>query len=62
LVSAGVGATPVLAILDSLVAEGSDRDVWWLHGARCGEEATGTPCPPSRVETLDDRPAVTTDE
>jgi ferredoxin-NADP reductase/MOSC domain-containing protein YiiM len=34
LISAGVGATPVLAMLHALVAEGSGRDVWWLHGAR----------------------------
>jgi ferredoxin-NADP reductase/MOSC domain-containing protein YiiM len=34
LVSAGVGATPVLAMLHALAAEGSARDVWWLHGAR----------------------------
>src|SRR5262245_14059858 len=34
LLSAGVGATPVLAMLHQLVAERSTRDVWWLHGAR----------------------------
>ena len=34
LISAGVGATPVMAMLHALVASGSDRDVWWLHGAR----------------------------
>src|SRR5262245_17096989 len=34
LLSAGVGATPVLAMLHQLVAEHSTRDVWWLHGAR----------------------------
>jgi ferredoxin-NADP reductase/MOSC domain-containing protein YiiM len=34
LVSAGVGATPVLAMLHALAAERSARDVWWLHGAR----------------------------
>jgi ferredoxin-NADP reductase/MOSC domain-containing protein YiiM len=34
LVSAGVGATPVLAMLHALAAAGSGRDVWWLHGAR----------------------------
>jgi ferredoxin-NADP reductase/MOSC domain-containing protein YiiM len=32
--SAGIGATPVLAMLEALVAEHSERDVWWLHGAR----------------------------
>jgi ferredoxin-NADP reductase/MOSC domain-containing protein YiiM len=34
LISAGVGATPVLAMLHTLVTDGSGRDVWWLHGAR----------------------------
>jgi len=38
LVSAGVGATPVLAMLNSLAASGSARDVWWLHGARSRAE------------------------
>jgi ferredoxin-NADP reductase len=26
--------TPVLAMLHHLVAQRSDRDVWWLHAAR----------------------------
>ena len=34
LISAGVGATPVLAMLYELVAEHSAREVWWIHGAR----------------------------
>jgi ferredoxin len=34
LVSAGVCATPVLAMLHALAAAGSARPVWWLHGAR----------------------------
>ncbi|MGP7999958.1 MAG: MOSC domain-containing protein [Streptosporangiaceae bacterium] len=34
LISAGVGATPVLAMLHALAADRSGRDVWWLHGAR----------------------------
>ena len=38
LVSAGVGATPVLAMLHSLAREISPREVWWLFGARNGEE------------------------
>ncbi len=38
LLSAGVGATPVLAMLHALVADGSRREVWWLHGARSGGE------------------------
>ena len=38
LISAGIGATPVLAMLHALAAEHSDREVWWLHGARSGRE------------------------
>jgi ferredoxin-NADP reductase len=38
LLSAGVGATPVLAMLHSLAAEISTREVWWLFGARNGED------------------------
>ena len=38
LVSAGVGATSVLAMLHSLAAEISPRQVWWLFGARNGED------------------------
>ncbi len=34
LASAGIGATPVLAMLHSLAANGSPREVWWLYGAR----------------------------
>ena len=34
LISAGVGATPVLAMLHALVAEKSTRLVWWIYGAR----------------------------
>ena len=31
LLSAGIGVTPVLAMLQALVAQGSTRTVWWLH-------------------------------
>jgi len=34
LVSAGIGATPVLAMLHSLASIASPREVWWLYGAR----------------------------
>jgi len=34
LLSAGIGATPVLAMLHVLAAAASPREVWWLHGAR----------------------------
>src|SRR5262249_33513544 len=36
LLSAGIGATPVLAMLHALAATGSTRAVLWLHGARDG--------------------------
>ncbi len=38
LLSAGVGATPVLAMLHALAAETSPREVWWLFGARNRDE------------------------
>ncbi len=38
LVSAGVGATPVLAMLGMLAAARSQRPVWWVHSARNGSE------------------------
>jgi ferredoxin-NADP reductase/MOSC domain-containing protein YiiM len=38
LISAGVGVTPVLAMLHSLAEGGSNRPVWWLHSARNGNE------------------------
>jgi ferredoxin-NADP reductase/MOSC domain-containing protein YiiM len=34
LMSAGIGITPVLAMLHALSASGSARDIWWLHTAR----------------------------
>ncbi|RKQ86887.1 ferredoxin-NADP reductase [Solirubrobacter pauli] len=38
LISAGIGATPVLAMLHALVRERFAGEVWWLHGARSGRE------------------------
>lgn len=38
LISAGIGATPVLAMLHELATTQPDREVWWLHGARSGRE------------------------
>jgi ferredoxin-NADP reductase/MOSC domain-containing protein YiiM len=38
LLSAGIGVTPVLAMLHALAAEASTREIWWLHGARNGRE------------------------
>ena len=34
LLSAGVGATPVMSMLHTLAAEKSQRDIWWIYGAR----------------------------
>ncbi len=34
LLSAGVGATPVMSMLHALAAEKSLREVWWIYGAR----------------------------
>ena len=39
LLSAGIGATPVLAMLHALAIARSARKVWWLHAARDGEHA-----------------------
>jgi ferredoxin-NADP reductase/MOSC domain-containing protein YiiM len=38
LLSAGVGATPVLSMLHSLAAQRSQRPVWWIYGARNRDE------------------------
>ena len=40
LLSAGIGATPVLAMLHWLAANSPDstREVWWCYGARNGRE------------------------
>jgi len=38
LMSAGIGATPVLAMLHVLAAAKSPREVWWIHGAHGGGE------------------------
>ena len=38
LISAGVGATPVLAMLRTLAKRDDARQVWWIHGARNGQE------------------------
>jgi ferredoxin-NADP reductase/MOSC domain-containing protein YiiM len=34
LISAGIGVTPVLAMLHQLAAAKSEREIWWLQGAR----------------------------
>jgi ferredoxin-NADP reductase/MOSC domain-containing protein YiiM len=38
LLSAGIGATPVLAMLHALASATSDREIWWLYGARDGND------------------------
>ena len=38
LISAGIGATPVLAMLQALAKMHSDREIWWLHGARSSRD------------------------
>ena len=38
LISAGIGATPVLAMLHALAEERSDREIWALHSARSSHE------------------------
>jgi len=38
LISAGIGATPVLAMLHALEQAHSDREIWWLHGARSSRD------------------------
>jgi ferredoxin-NADP reductase/MOSC domain-containing protein YiiM len=34
LLSAGVGATPLMSMLHALVAEKSQQEIWWIFGAR----------------------------
>ena len=43
LLSAGIGATPVLAMLHALAAARSTRQVLWLHGARDGSTTRSPP-------------------
>ena len=38
LISAGIGLTPVLSMLHELAVRHSDREVWWIHGARNPQE------------------------
>lgn len=47
LLSAGVGATPVLAMLHALADQNSPRQIWWLYGARNRAEH------PFAIETRD---------
>jgi ferredoxin-NADP reductase len=38
LLSAGVGATPVMSMLHALAAEKSQREIWWIYGTRNRDE------------------------
>ncbi len=38
LISAGIGATPVLAMLSALADAAATREVWWVHSARNSAE------------------------
>jgi ferredoxin-NADP reductase/MOSC domain-containing protein YiiM len=38
LISAGIGATPALAMLHALAEERSEREIWWLYAARSSLE------------------------
>ncbi|MGO8171549.1 MOSC domain-containing protein [Rhizobium ruizarguesonis] len=38
LVSAGIGITPMLAMLEALAARKAGREVWWLYGAHNGRQ------------------------
>ncbi len=38
LLSAGVGATPVMSMLHALAAEKSEREIWWIYAARNGAD------------------------
>jgi ferredoxin-NADP reductase/MOSC domain-containing protein YiiM len=38
LLSAGIGVTPVLAMLHALAQQSSQQEVWWLYAARDGTE------------------------
>jgi ferredoxin-NADP reductase len=38
LIGSGIGVTPVLAMLNTLVALGSRREIWFFHGVRNREE------------------------
>jgi ferredoxin-NADP reductase/MOSC domain-containing protein YiiM len=52
LMSAGIGATPVLAMLHALSAAGSSRDIWWLHTTRNRETQAFATEVTSLIESL----------
>ncbi|OBH86339.1 sulfurase [Mycobacterium scrofulaceum] len=52
LMSAGIGITPVLAMLHALAAAGSNRNIWWLHTTRNRETQAFATEVASLVESL----------
>ena len=38
LISAGVGITPMISMLEKLIRSGSDREIWFIHGTRNSKE------------------------
>ena len=52
LLSAGIGATPVLAMLHALATGTTAREVWWIHGAHDGGEHPFADEVRARLETL----------
>src|SRR5258708_36724677 len=60
LLTAGCGATPVLAMLHSLAAEISPREVWWMFGARTGDDPPLTDESSNPVEALPPRKSLLT--
>jgi len=67
LLSAGVGATPVMSMLHALATEKAQRQVWWIYGARnrashpFAEESRSllTQLPNGRSHVLYSRPDIT---
>lgn len=65
LISAGIGATPVLAMLNALAERHSTRQIWWLQGARSGHEHSFAAetrtllaaCPNTCIEVYYSRPS-----
>ncbi len=39
LLSGGVGLTPMISMLNAIVEAGSQRPVWFIHGARNGRDS-----------------------
>jgi ferredoxin-NADP reductase/MOSC domain-containing protein YiiM len=52
LISAGIGITPVLAMLHALAAARSSRDVWWVHTTRSCETQAFTAEVTNLIESL----------